>query len=115
MDEKESIFKSIKKLIGIADDNKDFDTDLFIHINSVFSILTQLGVGPKDGFEIASGNELWSDFISDNKKLKMASSFIYFKVKLLFDPPTNSALLQSINDQIKELEFRLTVYESESL
>lgn len=101
METTESILTSIKKLLGIEADYTHFDADLIIHINSVFSILAQIGVGPADGFSITGANEVWSDFIEDDSKMfSLVKSYMHLKVKLLFDPPLGSAVMESINRQI---------------
>ena len=105
----DSILTSIKKLLGIADEYTTFDTDLIIHINSVFMILTQLGVGPAKGFSIEDKYSEWSDFIPDSEKCNLVKSYMLLKVKLLFDPPLSSAVIESINRQITEFEFRLNI------
>lgn len=105
----ESILLSIKKLLGITEEYEHFDADIIIHINSVFSILTQLGVGPSDGFSISDNNAVWSDFIPEKNKIEFVKSYVYLKVKLLFDPPQSSAVVESINRMISELEWRITV------
>lgn len=105
----DSILTSIKKLLGITDEYKHFDQDLIIHINTVLMILTQLGVGPAGGFIIKDENEVWGDFISEGKNLEPVKSYVYLKVKLLFDPPISSAVTESINKLINELEWRLNV------
>lgn len=105
----ESILTSIKKLLGIAEECTDFDGDIITHINSVFLILRQLGVGPSDGFSICSDQALWSDFIGDQSMLDAVRSYIYLKVRLMFDPPQNSSLLEAIKENTRELEFRLNV------
>lgn len=105
--EMESILTSIKKLLGITEEYQHFDADLIMHINSVFSILTQLGVGPLEGFSIKDDSAVWSDFISDNKKIEMVKSYMHLKVKLLFDPPLSSAVIEAMNRQISEFEWRL--------
>lgn len=104
-----SILISIKKLLGIAEDYTHFDMDLIIHINSVFSILTQLGLGPHEGFAIKDCFAKWSDFITDNPEIEAVKSYVYLKVKLLFDPPTSGSVIDSTNRLISELEFRLNV------
>lgn len=110
METTESILTSIKKLLGIDADYSHFDADLIMHINSVFSILTQMGVGSADGFSITDTTEKWSDFISnDFNQYSMVKSYVYLKVRLLFDTPQSSALIESINRQISELEWRLFV------
>ena len=105
----DSILTSIKKLLGITEEYEHFDQDIIIHINSVFMILNQLGVGPSNGFSITDKTAVWSDFISDGANLESVKSYIYLKVRLLFDPPTTSAVMESMNRTISELEFRLNV------
>lgn len=95
-------------MLGITEDYEQFDTDIIIHINSAFSVLTQLGVGPASGFFIEDSSAVWSDFVDDSR-LEMVKSYIYFKVRLAFDPPTSSAAMQAINEQISELAWRLNV------
>lgn len=110
MEMTESILTSIKKLLGIEADYDHFNADLVMHINSVLSILTQLGVGPTNGFSITGDTEEWSDFIiNDPNNFSLVKSYIYLKVKLLFDPPLSSAAMDSINRQISEFEWRLSV------
>lgn len=103
----ESILTSIKKLLGVPEDYEHFDTDITMHINSVFMILNQLGVGPSDGFSITDKTASWSDFISDNKKLEAVKSYVYMKVRLLFDPPMSSSVMECMNRMISEMEWRL--------
>lgn len=105
----ESILTSIKKLLGIAEEYEHFDADLIMHINSVFVILTQLGVGPSEGFSISDKYSTWDEFIEDDPRLEMVKSYIYMKVKLLFDPPTSSAVMEATNRLTSELEWRLNV------
>ena len=105
----ESILTSIKKLLGITEEYDQFDPDIIMHINSVFMILTQLGVGPAEGFSIEDDTAVWTDFIQDIKKLESVKTYIYLKVKLLFDPPLSSAVIDSTNRLINELEWRLNV------
>lgn len=105
----DSILISVKKLVGISQEDTSFDTDLIIHINSVFMILKQLGVGPKDGFSITSDLDTWNDFLADGSNLAAVKSYIYAKVRLLFDPPTIASVLESLKAQIVEFEWRLIV------
>lgn len=105
----DSILTSIKKLLGITEEYEHFDQDIIIHINSVFMILNQLGVGPSNGFSITDKTAVWSDFISEGTNLESVKSYIYLKVRLLFDPPTTSAVMESMNRMISELEFRLNI------
>lgn len=105
----ESILTSIKKLLGIAEEYEHFDADLIMHINSVFSILTQLGVGPSEGFSIEDEVAVWTDFIPEKSKIEFVKSYMHLKVKLLFDPPLGSAVIESMNRMINELEWRIQV------
>lgn len=106
----ESILISIKKLLGIPEDQTNFDTDIIIHINSVFMILTQMGVGPEEGFVIADNFPQWTDFIPDDgPNLELVKTYVYLKVRLLFDPPASSTVLASIEKLISEFEWRLHV------
>ena len=102
-----SILTSIKKLLGVAEDYTEFDEDIMTHINSVFLNLTQLGVGPEEGFMIKDDTAEWEDFINDSVQLQAVKTYVYLKVKLLFDPPLSSSVTESINRMIAELEWRL--------
>lgn len=105
----DSILNSIKKLLGITEEYTHFDNDLIMHINSVFMTLSQLGVGPSEGFVITGSYETWNDFVEEDQRLDAVKSYIYLKVRLLFDPPTSSAVLDAINRQISEFEWRLNI------
>ena len=105
----DSILTSVKKIIGISEEDESFDTDLIMHINSVLMILNQLGVGPEDGFSITDKSAVWTDVIGDNKLIEAVKTFVGLKVRLIFDPPTSSAVLDSINKAISELEWRINV------
>ena len=105
----ESILTSIKKLLGIPEDDESFDTDIIIHINSVFMILNQLGVGPTKGFKICNKEDVWDDYIADEVTVELVKSYVYLKVRLLFDPPSTSSVMDSINRQISEFEWRLNI------
>ena len=104
----ESILTSIKKMLGIAEEYTQFDADIIMYINSVFTTLTQIGVGPSEGFYIENQDEIWEDFIPDQNKIQAVKTYIYLKVRLLFDPlSVGSATLASYERQIQELEWRL--------
>lgn len=103
----DSILNSIKKLLGIGEDYDHFDADIMIHINSVFMILNHMGVGPSEVYQITSDLETWEDFIPHGQNIEAVKSYIYLKVKLLFDPPSGSAVMESTNRLISELEWRL--------
>lgn len=105
----ESILTSIKKMLGIQEDYEHFDPDIIMHINTVFMILMQLGVGPENGFRIQDKLAVWTEFMPEGQQLEAVKSYMYLKVKLLFDPPLGSAVIESINKQISELEWRLNV------
>lgn len=114
VDPKNSILTSIKKLLGITESCTDFDTDIIMHINTVLMTLNQLGIGT-EGFQIEDKNAVWSEFI-ESDKLAATKSYVYLRVKLLFDPPLNSAIIEAIKESIRELEWRLNIrveYESE--
>lgn len=105
----ESILTSIKKLLGIEEEYTQFDADIIMHINTVFLNLTQLGVGPDEGFFIEDNTAIWEDFIGDSSQLQAVKTYVYLKVKLLFDPPLSSSVTESMNRMIAELEWRLNV------
>lgn len=105
----ESILNSIKKLLGPDSSYEVFDPDIILHINSVFATLNQLGLGPAEGFEITGPDETWADFIGDVKYLNSVKTYIYIKVRLLFDPPSSSFVLTNLQKTAEELEWRLNV------
>ena len=102
----DNILTSIKKLLGINPEYQEFDQDIIMHINTVFMILNQLNIGPSEGFAIVDGLEEWGDYTTALNE-NAVRTFIYLKVKLMFDPPTSSALIDSINNMLAELEWRL--------
>ena len=105
----DSILTSIKKMLGIEESYTHFDPELIMFINSVFGILFQLGVGPKDApFSISDSSAEWSEFIQGDH-IETVKSYMFAKVKLLFDPPTTSFVLSSYQDLIKEFEWRCNV------
>lgn len=106
----DSILRSIRGLLGPDSDYDVFDPDLIIFINGAFSTLTQLGVGPSNGFRITGDSEVWSDFIgSERLDLESVKTYIYLKVKMVFDPPANSSMMSNYEQMCKELEWRLNV------
>lgn len=105
----ESILNSIKKLLGIEEDYEHFDQDIIMHINSVFMILTQLGVGPPEGFGINDDTTNWDEFLLPGQNLEAVKSYVYLRVRLLFDPPSSSSVVESMNRMISEYEWRLNV------
>ena len=105
-----SILDSVKKTLGLAADYTAFDTDIILYINSVFSTLTQIGVGPEDGYSISSSSSTWDAFVGTDKNLNSVKSYVCLKVRLLFDPPTTSFAITAIEEMIKEAEWRIYVY-----
>lgn len=105
----ESILISIKKLLGIDEEYKQFDVDIIIHINTVLMGLTQIGVGPEEGFAITDEYSTWEDFIGDKPYLNSVKSYMYLRVRSLFDPPLSSAALDSMKKLADEFEWRLQV------
>lgn len=103
----ESILTSTKKLLGITEEYEHFDKDIIMHINTVFLTLNQIGVGPEEGFLIEDETAEWVDFISDSAQLQAVKTYVYLRVKLLFDPPLSSAVIESMNRMIAELEWRI--------
>jgi len=102
-----SILQSVKKMLGINPEYEEFDVDIILHINSVFSILSQIGAGPASGFMISDGSATWADYMEDSPELNNIKSYMYLKVRLLFDPPQNSAITKVIETQVTELEYRI--------
>jgi len=105
----ESILLNVKKILGIAPDYTEFDVDIMTHINSVFSTLTELGIGPVEGFAIKDATDMWADFLEDDLRLNNVRSYMYLRVRLLFDPPMHSYLVTAMQEQIRELEWRINV------
>ena len=103
----ESILNSVKKLLMLGEEYTLFDQDIILNINTVLANLTQMGVGKKGGLVIFDETTKWSDFIDDAKNLQQIKTYVYLKVRILFDPPANGTLMQALNEQAKELEVRL--------
>lgn len=104
------IIPSIKKMLGLSEENTPFDTDVVIHINSALMKLCQLGVGPKEGFTVTDYNQTWSDFLTNNIKLGAVKTYVYLQVKMLFDPPSNSIIMDAMKQQAEEIGWRLNVH-----
>lgn len=107
--ESTSILNSVKKSIGIDPTYQQFDTDIVMHINSVFTVLNQLGIGPSTPYSISGATETWSNFFGESPELELVKSYVAMKVRLIFDPPQNGSLLQALKDQIAEFEWRVNV------
>ena len=104
----DSILQSIKKLLGLDENYDAFDDDVMMHINSVLMILTQLGVGPKNGFSITGEEETWGGYLGEDiSKLSAVKTYVYLKVKTMFDPTSSSVVNEATKEMLKELEWRL--------
>lgn len=109
----DSILNSTKKNLGIAEDYEVFDSDIIVYINNAFSTLNQLGIGPLEGFGIQSDEETWDDYLKAESRLNSVKTYVYLRVKVLFDPPGTSFVLTALQEQIKELEWRITAMREE--
>jgi hypothetical protein len=108
--EEQSILKSIEQLLGIQEDDRTFDYDILVAINSILSVLTQIGVGPSEGFVIKGDTEMWTDFLPENDpRMSSVRSYVYMRVKMLFDPPLSASVFEAMNTAIKEFEWRLNL------
>lgn len=106
----QSILNSTKKTLSIAPDDPSFDIDIIMHINSIFSVLNQLGIGPVDGYMIEDSEDTWDAFIGSGSKLNLVKTYVYLRVRMLFDPPGTSFFKESMEKQIAEFEWRLSVH-----
>ena len=106
----DSILLTIRKLIGPGGDHEFFDQDYIIHINTALMVLRQLGVGPKNGFAITGSTETWADFLGSKVGfLEAVKTYVFLKVKKVFDPPASGTMAEAMNSMISELEWRLNV------
>ena len=103
----DSILTSVKKMLGLPEEYDAFDLDIITHINSVFTILVQIGIGPSNGFMIEDKTAIWTNFIKDMSLYQLVKSYMFLKVRLLFDPPMSSAVLECYKTQVNEYEWRL--------
>lgn len=104
-----SILNDIKKMLGIDEAYEAFDVDIIIHINTAFTILNQIGVGPKEGFSIKSKEETWDQYIQDTANIDSVKTYVYLRVKSIFDAPSNSFLQDAMKRTMDELEWRLNI------
>lgn len=104
-----SILNSVKKNLGLMDDYTAFDEDIIMHINTAFSTLNSIGLGPVEGFEIQDDTAVWADFLGGDTRLNSVKTYVYLRVRLLFDPPSTSFAIASMERQIEEFEWRLNV------
>lgn len=106
----ENILDSVKKINNIAEDDTSFDQELILYINSALMIIMQEWHGMDHAFRVADGTETWNDLLGEDTDYEGVKELVGLKVKLMFDPPSNSAVLQAINDQIKDLEWRMFLW-----
>lgn len=102
-----SILNGTKKILGLSETYLAFDQDVLTHINSIFSVLNQLGIGPELGFRIDDATATWDDFLADDPRFNMVQTYMYLRVRLLFDPPTTGYLVTALTEQYQEMEWRL--------
>ena len=103
-----SILTSIKKLLGISEEYEHFDTDIIIHINTALMALRQMGVGPEKGFVVKDKESKWTDIIPENNLLfEDVKTYVYIKVKLIFDPPLSSSTMEALKQTASEIEWRI--------
>ena len=105
----DSILTSVKKMLGIAEEYEAFDQDIIMHVNSAFSTLNQIGAGPDEGFSIEDSTKQWADYSDNQKLINMIKPYVYRKVRVAFDPPTNSTAVDSIKQAIAEDEWRINL------
>jgi hypothetical protein len=111
----ESILIEIKKALGVAADNLAFDTDIRMYINGAFGTLNQLGLGPEGGFEVVDTDAVWADFVSTDLKLAPVKTYVYLRVRMIFDPPANSWATVAMKEQIEQLEWRLNMVREDQI
>ena len=104
------ILESVKKVLGIAPEYLAFDQDIVMHINSAFSVLHQLGVGHDEPFMIEDETATWTEFLGTERGVNSVKSYVYLRVRLLFDPPATSFALGAMEKQIEELGWRISTY-----
>lgn len=110
-----SIFNETKAVLGLAENDTTFDTDIRMHINSALSTLNQLGIGPIGGLEVINATQIWADFLLTDLTLSSVKSYVYLRVRMLFDPPANSWTNVAMKDQIEQLEWRLNLVREDTI
>lgn len=111
----DSILNSIKKVIGFEPEYDAYDIDIIMHINTIFSVLNQIGVGPEKPLRIEDATTTWDAFTTDRVDIEDVKTYVYIRVRLLFDPPTSSFVINALTDQYKELEWRLNISEKKEV
>ena len=103
----DSILQTIKQLLGISEADESFDPNIIILVNSVLNILSQIGLEEANNFQIKGSSETWNELFRDRKDLEIVKTYICFKVKMMFDPPTSSAALEATKRVLDEQEWRI--------
>lgn len=103
----ESILNTIKDMLGVSKDDFSFDTDIIVHINTALMTLQQYGIGQKEGFRITDASQTWGEFLPEEKKVDATKTYVWLKVKMVFDPPQNSFVMSAYEEQARELEYRI--------
>lgn len=106
----QSILISTKKILGVAPDYTVFDLDIITHINTAFTTLAQLGIGPTEGFMIEDEEAVWADFLNSDLQLNSVKTYVHLRVRMLFDPPQTSFHIAAMKEQILEFEVRLSIH-----
>lgn len=104
----DSILNSTKKTLGLAEDYPAFDEDILMHLNSVFADLYQLGIGPQNGYQVTGEDQTWSDYLGSDYRLNSVRSYVYLRVRFLFDPPQAGFHISAMKEQIEKMEWRIT-------
>lgn len=112
---KESILRSIQLKLGVGENNTPFDESLLTEINTALSKLNQIGIGPEEGFIITSEDDTWEDFMGNDPRIHMAKTYVSHCVRLAFDPPSSSTMIDAFERQIREIEWRLTIVPFENV
>lgn len=110
-----SILNDIKKVLGLASDYTAFDQDVIMYINTAFSVVNQLGVGPGTGFYIQDDTDEWGDIGLPDNQLNIVKTYVYLRTRMLFDPPTMSFMIEAANEQLREYEWRLNLFRESSI
>lgn len=105
----QSILRSVKKVCGLLPEDNSFDEDIILHINSILSVLTQLGIGPEEGYMIEDDSSMWGNFLGNDKRFNAVKTYVHLRVRILFDPPNTSFVIDAMEKQISELEWRMSV------
>jgi len=103
----ESILNSVKKIVNVSLEDDSFDQDLIIYTNTILAVLTQMGVGPVEGFVITGEEETWDDFVGDDIRIQLIKTYVGLRVRMMFDPPTNSSAVQAFDNSIQETQWRI--------